>query len=56
MERKATTIRVIVLVCCGIASAYHRDSYGRGGYNERNVARAVINDMNDFATEESAGQ
>ena len=55
MERKATIVLVIVLVCCGIASAYHRDGYEREGYNERNVARAVTNDMNNFATEESAG-
>ena len=56
MERKATIILVIVLVCCGIgASAYHHDGYGREGDNERNVARAVTNDMNNFATEESAG-
>ena len=55
MERKATIILVIVLVCCGIgASAYHRDGYEREGYNGRNVASAVTNDMNNFATEESA--
>ena len=56
MERKATIILVIVLVCCGIgASAYHRDGYGREGYSERNVARAVTNDMNNSATEEFGG-
>ena len=45
MEHKATIILVIAL-CCGIAFTTHHDSYMKG-------ARAVDNDMNDFATEES---
>ena len=45
MEHKATIILIIAL-CCGIAFAHRRDSYMKG-------ARAVANDMNDFATEES---
>ena len=49
MEHKATIILVIAL-CCGIASAYRHDSYMMKG------ARAVDNDMNDFATEESHGK
>ena len=53
MERKAI-ILVIALICCDIASAYHHDSYGRRGYNGRNAARDIANDMNDqLATEES---